>query len=160
MKKLFQPVYISCLVTVCTVLSGCDTAPKQPVETKPAVKPREVPKPAPTPAPAEPSAPVLAPDAQALKDGTALYDNGDYNGAIKKLTGATEIWSAHNKDVEVAALKIMAFSYCVTSRKYLCYQQFDKAFRLDPNFDLSASEIGHPIWGPVFLRAKNAVRKK
>ncbi len=163
MKKLFSPLhplYMGCLVVACTVLSGCETPPKQAPAPKPVVKPKEPPAPAPAPAPAEPAVPVVSPDVQALKDGSALYDNGDYNGAIKKLTGATDIWNGHNKAVQVGALKIMAFSYCVTSRTSLCRQQFDKALKLDPDFNLTAGEIGHPIWGPVFLKSKNAVKKK
>lgn len=158
MKKLFQPASVTSLVMVCAVLLGCETPPKQAPAPKPVVKAKEAPPPAPPPAPVEPAVPVVSPDVQALKDGTALYDGGDYNGAIKKLSGAGDIWNGHNKDVQINALKIMAFSYCVTSRTQLCRQQFDKALKLDPSFSLSAAEIGHPVWGPVFLKSKNAVK--
>ena len=163
MKKLFQPAYVrslGSLLMACVALSACDTAPRQPSGNQTIVTPKEMPAPAPAQAPAEPPAPVISPDVQALKDGTALYDAGDYNGAVKKLSGANEIWNGHNKDVQLSALKIMAFSYCVTSRAQLCRQQFDKALKLDPAFNLSPGEIGHPIWGPVFLKSKNAVKKK
>jgi hypothetical protein len=42
----------------------------------------------------------------------------------------------------------------VTSRQTLCRQQFDKALKLDPSFDLEPGEHGHPLWGPVFTKAK------
>ncbi|MFZ6710206.1 TssQ family T6SS-associated lipoprotein [Undibacterium sp. TC9W] len=156
MNKLAQTLSVAGLMVACVLLQGCETAPKQAPAPKPVVKPKEPPPPPPPP-PVEPTVPALSPDVQALKDGTALYDGGDYNGAIKKL-GGNEIWSGHNKDVQLGALKIMAFSYCVTSRTQLCRQQFDKALKLDPTFNLSAAEIGHPVWGPVFLKSRNAVK--
>ncbi|MBI3230981.1 MAG: TssQ family T6SS-associated lipoprotein, partial [Burkholderiales bacterium] len=63
---------------------------------------------------------------------------------------------AGNKDkaVQIDAAKFMAFSYCVTNRNALCRQQFERALKLDPSFDLAAGEKGHPLWGPVFLKAK------
>jgi hypothetical protein len=54
----------------------------------------------------------------------------------------------------VTALKYTAFSYCVTSRPAQCRQAFDKALKLDPAFELAPGEYGHPLWGPVFAKAK------
>jgi hypothetical protein len=160
MKNTFQYAIASALVLACAVLSGCETQPTQVAAPKPVVKPKEVPAPQAAPAPAEPPPVPAYTDAQALKDGMALYDGGDYNGAIKKLNTSTEIWNGHNKAIQVNAIKIMAFSYCVTSKIQLCRQQFDRALKLDPSFTLLPSEIGHPIWGPVFLKSKNAVKSK
>lgn len=96
---------------------------------------------------------VLADPAQtALKEGLDAYNNGDYNGAIKKLA-APEI-ARGSKAIQLSALKYTAFSYCVTSRPVPCRQQFDKALKLDPSFELEAGENGHPLWGPVFAKAK------
>lgn len=89
----------------------------------------------------------------ALNAGIALYDNGDYAAAVKKLRTSSEIWSA-NKTVQLDALKYMAFSYCVMSQPVACKQQFDKALKLDPSFELAPGEKGHPMWNPVFDRAK------
>jgi len=100
-------------------------------------------------APEQPAQPV------ALADGVALYNKGSYSAAIKRLANAPEIWSA-DVATQTEALKYMAFSYCVTSRKKLCRQQFDKALKLDAGFDLAAGEKGHPLWGPVFNQAKKA----
>ena len=88
-----------------------------------------------------------------LSAGIALYDNGDYTAAAKKLATSGEIWKA-SKSVQLEALKYMAFSYCVTSQPVTCKQQFDKALKLDPEFDLAPGEKGHPLWSPVFDRAK------
>jgi hypothetical protein len=87
-----------------------------------------------------------------LKEGIAMYNNGDYNDAIKRL-GAADV-TGGSKATQLTALKYTAFSYCVTSRQTLCRQQFEKALKLDPTFDLEPGEHGHPLWGPVFNKAK------
>jgi hypothetical protein len=88
----------------------------------------------------------------ALREGIGLYNEGDFNGAIKRL--AAHDIAGSSVSTRVAALKYTAFSYCVTSRPAQCRQAFDKALRLDPAFDLAPGEHGHPLWGPVFSRAK------
>jgi hypothetical protein len=93
-----------------------------------------------------------SPAQAALREGINLYNHGDYNDAIKRL-GSSEI-AAGPKATQLTALKYMAFSYCVTSRQTLCRQQFEKALKLDPSFDLGPGEHGHPLWGPVFVKAK------
>lgn len=85
-----------------------------------------------------------------------LYDRGDFNGAIKKLSGSADIWSA-DKTLQLAALKTMAFSYCVSARQTLCRLQFEKALKMDPHFDLEPGEKQHPLWAPVFEQAKKRV---
>ncbi len=119
------------------LLAGCAAPPPTPRTT--------------APAPAA-SAPVAV--NAGLADGIALYNKGDYNGAIKRLAQADVI--SGPKATQLAALKYSAFSYCVTSRTTLCRQQFDKAIKLDPAFDLDPGEHGHPLWGPVFVKAKKA----
>lgn len=91
----------------------------------------------------------------ALNEGIDLYDKGDFNAAIKRLSNSQEIWSSE-KAIQTKALKYMAFSYCVTSRQALCRQQFEKALKIDPHFDLAPGEKGHPLWGSVFERAKRS----
>ncbi|WP_019141650.1 TssQ family T6SS-associated lipoprotein [Noviherbaspirillum massiliense] len=98
-----------------------------------------------------------SPAQTALKEGVDLYEKGDFNGAIKHLSNSPEIWSPErNIPVQTKALKYMAFSYCVTSRQALCKQQFEKALRLDPDFDLEPGEKGHPLWGRIFESAKRS----
>ena len=96
--------------------------------------------------------------AGALREGVALYNEGDYNGAIKRLS-SRDINSA-SLATRLSALKYTAFSYCLTSRPGPCRQAFDKAFRLDPSFDLATGEHGHPLWGPVFTQAKQAAESR
>ena len=153
MQKL---IALSALVVL--ALSGCQSPAPVP-ERKP--EPVETPKPPVVPVPVAPApAPPPAPTASesALTDGITLYDAGDFNGAIKRLLGAKEIWddsttrtAAANK---LAAHKYIAFSYCVTNRRPQCRQQFVDAIKLDPKFNLEPAEKTHPIWGPEFDRAK------
>jgi hypothetical protein len=88
----------------------------------------------------------------ALREGIKLYEEGDFNGAIRRLASVDA--PSESMANRLSALKYTAFSYCVTSRPVPCRQSFDKAFLLDPNFDLAAGEHSHPLWGPVFARAK------
>lgn len=93
-------------------------------------------------------------EANGLREGIRLYNEGDFNGAIRRLSAR----DVNNGPLpaRLTALKYLAFSYCVTSRPSLCRQAFDRALRLDPSFDLAPGEHGHPLWGPVFTRAKQA----
>ena len=101
------------------------------------------------------------PDAQkenGLREGIRLYNEGDFNGAIRRLSAR----DVNNGPLptRLMALKYQAFSYCVTSRPAPCRQAFDRALRLDPNFDLAPGEHGHPLWGPVFTKAKQAAGQR
>lgn len=133
-------------------LSGCVTPepPSKPsAPTKPATPRPPTPRP---PPPVVPTAPAVSNDQQALGEGIELYNQGAYNDAIKRL-GAADV-SGGSKANQVIAHKYIAFSYCVTSRPVPCRQHFEKAFKLDPSFALAPGEAGHPLWGPVFAKAK------
>jgi tetratricopeptide (TPR) repeat protein len=92
-------------------------------------------------------------DQAALREGIRLYNEGDFNGAIKRL-GSNDIRASSPARVRVEALKYQAFSYCVSSRPKQCEQAFEKALKIDPEFTLEPGEQGHPLWGPAFERAK------
>lgn len=99
-----------------------------------------------------PERPASNRDENALRDGIALYNDGDFNGAIKRLnSGDMSGASLRNR---VTALKYTAFSYCVTNRPVPCRQAFERALRLDASFDLALGEHGHPLWGPQFAKAR------
>lgn len=143
------------------VLSGCETLGPmlgvKPAAPAPApAKPAHVPRPAPPPVAAPAPAPGPSADQIALREGVDLYNKGSYSEAIKRLN-SPDI-ATGSKASQVTAAKYSAFSYCVTSRQTLCRQQFEKAFRLDPAFDLLPGERGHPLWGPMFARAKKTAK--
>lgn len=144
-------------LTGAALLSGCAVEPtagtpaasQSPSGSTPA-RPGTPPPVAPVNVP--PPAPVLSADQIALNEGIELYNKGQFSDAIKRL-GSPEI-AAGSVANQVAAMKYMAFGYCVTNRQTLCRQQFEKAFKLDPAFDLAQGEHGHPLWGKAFARAK------
>ena len=140
-------------------LAGCQTPAPVAEPAPPPVTVREPDPPPPPPAPPPPPpAPVVTASGRALASGISLYDAGDFNGAIKRLAGAREIWddsaSADALANKVAANKYIAFSYCVTNRRTQCRKHFVDALKLDPGFALEATEKTHPVWGAEFERAK------
>jgi hypothetical protein len=153
--KINRPFATISLLLATALLAGCagfpGTEPSKPVAVQ---KPPRADSPRSTPAPAV--APQLAPDQLALREGIEFYNSGKYNEAIKRLS-ANEIANS-SREVQLSAIKHTAFSYCVTQRQLQCRQQFDKALKLDPNFQLAPGENGHPLWTPVFLKAKKEKR--
>lgn len=144
-------------VVLLLAMAGCQ-GPAPIAESEP--QRVEAPEPVP-PAPVEPPpAPVaiVTASGRALTDGVGLYDAGDFNGAIKRLLGAKEIWDdATTADAlpnKLAAHKTIAFSYCVTNRRTQCRKHFVDAIKLDPAFNLEPTEKTHPVWGPEFVRAQ------
>lgn len=92
--------------------------------------------------------------AASLREGIRLYNEGDFANAIARL-GAADSQNA-TAATRTTALKYTAFSYCVTQRPLQCRQAFDKALRIDASFALAPGEEGHPMWGPVFDKARAA----
>lgn len=92
--------------------------------------------------------------AAAMLEGIRLYDNGEFDDAIVKLSAADIRTSA--APIRVEALKYIAFSYCVTKDLADCRRAFDMALGIDADFELGRGEGGHPMWGPVFEQAKAA----
>jgi len=141
---------------VLLALAGCET-PAPVAEPEPPKVQAPEPAPPPPPPPLAPP-PVESASARALASGVALYDAGDFNGAIKRLISAKEIWDdSASRDAlanKVTANKYVAFSYCVTNRRTQCRKHFVDALKLDPDFALEATEKTHPVWGPEFERAK------
>ena len=89
-----------------------------------------------------------------LLDGIRLYDNGHFTDAIATL--GMPAMGAAPEPMRVEALKYTAFSYCVMDDYGHCRHAFERALAIDAGFELSKSERGHPMWGPVFEAAKAA----
>ena len=146
-------------VVLLVALAGCQTA--APVaETEPQRIAAPEPEPVPPPPVQPPPAPVptVTASGRALADGVGMYDAGNFNGAIKRLLGAKEIWDdstgADALSNKLAAHKYIAFSYCVTNRRTQCRKHFVDAIKLDANFKLEPTEKTHPVWGAEFERAQ------
>lgn len=94
-----------------------------------------------------------------LSNAIQAYDNGRYDDAITALTPLSTSVSLPLAS-RVKALKYIAFSHCVEGRRKLCRQHFSMALELDPGFQLTEAEKGHPIWGREFNSARNSGRTK
>ncbi|WP_245983134.1 TssQ family T6SS-associated lipoprotein [Trinickia fusca] len=93
---------------------------------------------------------------ETLQAAHVSYTAGDYSRTIQLLRDSSEIETSDRR-TRVEAHKLMAFSYCVIGRITLCRVEFERVLQLDPHFELSTAEKGHPIWGPAFEAARKHV---
>ena len=96
---------------------------------------------------------VERPAEQALLAGLRAYEDAQYADAEKQFGLALKLGLASPKD-RAAADKHLAFIYCTSHRIADCEASFRAARAADPGFSLSKSEIGHPLWGPVYKRVQ------
>jgi len=96
---------------------------------------------------------------QDLSSGIHAYEDGEYASAARLLQNALSEGLLLNSD-KVAAHKYLAFIHCAQAREKSCRGEFRKALELDPGFELTPAESGHPLWGPVFQSLKHSMRKK
>lgn len=87
-----------------------------------------------------------------LKAGIRSYENGNYNESLKQLQSALD--QGLTRSGQLQAHKHLAFIHCASGRQGPCRNEFRKALTIDPAFDLTPAEAGHPLWGPVFAREK------
>jgi tetratricopeptide (TPR) repeat protein len=94
-----------------------------------------------------------------LADGFVKYDAGDYDGA-HKLLQASLTEGLKDKGDQVRAMKYSAFCTCLQGHYRECRNEFVKIFDVEPNFDLTPAEVGHPSWTRTFASAKAIAKKK
>ncbi len=92
-------------------------------------------------------------------EGLKLYESGSYDDAIKNFLLALDS-GVLTAVQQLASRKHMAFIYCVSNREANCREEFEKSFVIDPKFELSPAEAGHPVWGPVFRNVKGDLEAK
>jgi tetratricopeptide (TPR) repeat protein len=95
----------------------------------------------------------LAPAERLLAEGIHKFDTGEFAAALKFFQDAQKEGLTTRED-RLRALKFAAFAHCVENRTRECRAEFMKIFEIEPDFDLTAAESGHPSWGRVFLAAK------
>jgi Tfp pilus assembly protein PilF len=111
-----------------------------------------------TPPPPAPPAPtgltelMAQPGERALFDGLRAYDDGQYSLAETALKLALSNGLKNGRD-QATAHKLLAFIFCTSERVAECETAFRHARKADPQFALSRSESGHPLWGPVYQRS-------
>jgi len=92
---------------------------------------------------------------ESLAHGIEQYNAGKFTDASRSLAAALDHGQLTRPE-QGSARKHLAFIYCASGREAQCRDEFRKALEIDPAFELSAAEAGHPIWGPVYrdVRAK------
>lgn len=85
--------------------------------------------------------------------GLRQYQQGGFDAAGKNFSAALEGGMLSRRDQSVAR-KHLAFVYCMQGSEGACRDEFQKALEIDPDFDLSPAEVGHPIWGPVYVSVR------
>lgn len=90
--------------------------------------------------------------AQDLAEGIKQYEDANYSEAARLLQSSLDQGLGTNDQVK--AHKYLAFIHCISGREQRCRDEFRAALKIDPSFELAASEAGHPIWGPAFRSAK------
>lgn len=134
---------LSLVLTACAEMQALPPAPANPV-----------PAPAPTPVAAAPSrAPAPATAETLLAEALRAYEDGRYPVAQRQLRDSLEEGLRSRAD-RVTAHKHLAFIYCATRQEVLCRDAFRRALEIDPKFQLTPAEAGHPLWGPVFKSLK------
>ncbi len=122
------------IVGAACVLAACETMPEQQ-------------------APATQSIVALyqRPAERALINGMRQYEDGAFERAETSLRSALSQGLQDPRDT-AAANKYLAFLACAFNRLAECEQHFRSAFAANPSFALSDTEVGHPIWGPVYRK--------
>ena len=106
----------------------------------------------------QPDHPPTAEALEQLQQVRDQYSAGHYGEVIRRVAKSDEL-AGSSKAVRIEAYKLQAFSYCVSKYPQLCEDSFSRILQLDPAFELAPNEAGHPVWGPVFQRAKSQVAK-
>ena len=93
-----------------------------------------------------------------LQEGLVKYDSGDYDGALKLLEASLKE-GLKDKTEQVRAMKFVAFSLCLKDRVPACRAAFIKIYEVNPDFDLTPAEAGHPSWTKTFASAKAQAKR-
>lgn len=96
---------------------------------------------------------------QLLLAGIGHYEDGSYDTAVTELRASLGLGLTFRSD-QVQAWKHLAFIHCSSGRTRPCKDAFRHALALDPGFELSRAEEGHPMWGPVFAAVKAENRSR
>jgi len=106
----------------------------------------------------KPTAP-LAKAEQMLADGLVKYESGDFAESQRLLEQSLKEGLREKQD-QVRAMKHVAFCLCLAGKYPACRAQFLKIFEVDPNFDLTPAEAGHPNWTKTFAGARAQAQAK
>lgn len=94
-----------------------------------------------------------------LEQGVQDYENGEYLRADTRLRAALQAGLQWKTDRAVAH-KYLAFIECTSNRESQCRNQFAMALAANEKFELTPTEAGHPMWGPVYRDVKSKGAKR
>lgn len=92
------------------------------------------------------------PSERLFNEAMVAYDAGDYAKAVQLFTDIQKQSIAAPERIKVH--KQTAFGYCLLKKRALCSGEFMKILNLQPGFELSAAEVGHPSWGATFRKTQ------
>ncbi len=95
------------------------------------------------------------PAERALLSALRAYDEADYPAVERQADLALKTGLKSPRD-QATAHKLRAFVYCTSDRVPACEAEFRAARAVDPAFELTKAEAGHPVWGPVYQRTRAA----
>ena len=87
-----------------------------------------------------------------LKAGLRNYEDGHLEAAADNFRDALR--AGLGEADEITANKYLAFIECAHKRERHCRAYFRRVLELQPDYELSAVEAGHPLWGPTFRALK------
>jgi len=95
-----------------------------------------------------------------LATGIHQYEEGNYKAAQIQIQNALDKGLRTYAD-KATAHKYLAFIHCASYQERACREEFRLVFELNPNFELSPAEQGHPLWAPVYrsVRANMGLNK-
>ncbi len=93
-----------------------------------------------------------------LNNGIRNFEDGNYSEAMKILQDVVDNQDT-SKEIKVESYKYLAFIHCISDREKMCRESFKKALELNPDFNLTPAEAGHPVWGSVFSNMKSKPAK-
>jgi Tfp pilus assembly protein PilF len=102
---------------------------------------------------ASPPPPASTEAIDTLNAGLRLYEDGQYDLSADRLRAAIQLGLRTTPDL-IRAHKHLAFILCATGKTDDCADSFRAVLKLDPGFELTKAEAGHPMWGPVFVAVK------
>ncbi|BCB26959.1 hypothetical protein SKTS_18450 [Sulfurimicrobium lacus] len=147
---------LSLLLTITGCASLTALKPTHKVEEAPAVRKVEKTE---EPGAKKPELPVVKKAEEELSLGIHNYDEGNYKIAAGNFQNALDGGLASIGN-QITAHKYLAFIYCVSRERLACRGEFKQVLKLNPKFDLTPAEAGHPLWGPVFREVKAEDRRK
>lgn len=93
-----------------------------------------------------------------FNNGIRSYEDGNYSDAMKIFQDVVDNQDS-TKEIKVESYKYLAFIHCISDREKMCRESFKKALDINPDFNLTPAEAGHPVWGSVFNTMKSKTAK-